>query len=195
MKRRQKILSVVLILSASVLEARDIYVTKSGNDNNTGKQVAPYLTLGKAAQVAVAGDIVNIGAGEYKETLAPMNNGTAGNPIVFQSISGEKVVISAMDPLSGWTSDGENRYKTTVDWDLGQSNFVMNGTTALDLARWPNNTDGDRMTINSTRNDGGSQDQVSIDAFLTDSDIPNWDWSNGRSLMFYGDRPGSGWTT
>ena len=85
----------------------------------------------------------------------------------------EKVVITAMDALSGWTSDGGTIFKTTVNWDLGQSNFVMSGTTAMDLARWPNNTDGDRMTINSIRNDGGSQDEVSIDAFLTDTDIPD----------------------
>jgi len=65
----------------------------------------------------------------------------------------------------------------------------------MDLARWPNNTDGDRFTLNSLRNDGGSQDQVSTNAFLTDADIPNWNWANGGSVMFYEDRPGSGWTT
>ncbi|WP_289046395.1 fibronectin type III domain-containing protein [uncultured Olleya sp.] len=65
----------------------------------------------------------------------------------------------------------------------------------MDLARWPNNTDGDRFTLNSLRNEGGSQDEVSINAFLTDGDIPNWPWSNGGSIMFYGDRSGSGWTT
>ena len=157
--------------------------------------ITPYLTLAKAANVAMAGDIVIIHAGTYEETLTPANSGTSGNPITFKGAAGEKVIISAMQALSGWTLDNGNIYKTTLNWDLGQRNFVMNGTSVLDLARWPNNTDGDRFTLNSLRNDGGSQDEVSTDAWLSDSDIPNWNWANGGSLMFYGDRSGSGWTT
>lgn len=191
----KKLLLTILLIAFSFAMAKDIYVTKSGNDNNAGTQTAPYLTVSKAASVAVAGDNVYIGEGTYEETLTPSNSGTQGNPISFQSIPGEKVVISAMQALSGWTSDGGNRYKTAVSWDLGQRNFVMQGTTALDLARWPNNTDGDRFTLNSLRNDGGSQDEVTTNAFLTDSEIPDWNWSNGGSVMFYGDRSGSGWTT
>lgn len=189
------LLTVVAIAYSFVIIAKDIYVAKSGNNNNVGTESEPFLTISKAASVAIAGDNVYIREGTYEETVTPANSGTAGNPITFQSIPGEKVIISAMEALSGWTSDGGNRYKTTTTWDLGQRNFVMRGTTALDLARWPNNTDGDRFTLNSLRNDGGSQDEVTTSAFLTDADIPNWNWSNGGSVMFYGDRPGSGWTT
>lgn len=192
----KQFLSVLCILCVtSLVFAKDIYVAKNGNDNNAGTLEAPYLTISKAAQVAVAGDHVYIREGNYEETLRPANSGTAGNPITFQSYQNEKVVITAMQALSGFTSDGGNVYKKTVDWDLDQRNFVMQGQTAMDLARWPNNTDGDRFTLNSLRNDGGSQDQVSTNAFLTDAEIPNWDWSNGGSVLFYGDRPGSGWTT
>ena len=192
---KKTIILNLLVFVCSTIYAKDIYVTKSGNDNNAGTQAAPYLTISKAAQVAVAGDKVFIGAGTYEETLKPSNSGTASYPIVFQSIPGEKVIITAMQALSGWTADGGGRYKKTLTWDLDQRNFVMNGAQALDLARWPNNTDGDRFTLNSLRNDGGSQDEVSTGAFLTDTDIPNWNWANGGSLMFYGDRSGSGWTT
>jgi hypothetical protein len=193
----KKLLSIGLLclLTINTIFAKDIYVTKTGNDNNAGTQAAPYLTISKAAQVAVAGDNVFIGAGTYEETLKPSNSGTASNPIVFQSIPGEKVIITAMQALSGWTSDGNGIWKTTINWDLGQRNFVMRGTTVLDLARWPNNTDGDRFTLNSVRNDGGSEAGVDANAFLTDTDIPNWNWSNGGSILFYGDRSGSGWST
>ena len=188
-------LLLVLLVCANCVYAKNIYVTKMGNDANAGTQAAPYLTISKAAAVAVAGDVVLIGGGTYEETLKPANSGTSGNPIVFQSVAGEKVVISAMQVVSGFTKDVGSIYKTTLTWDLGQRNFVLNGATVLDLARWPNNTDGDRFTLNSLRNDGGSQDEVSTNAFLTDADIPNWNWKNGGSVMFYGDRPGSGWTT
>ncbi len=175
--------------------SKDIYVSKDGNDSNSGTIESPYLTISMAASVAVAGDNVYIREGTYEETLFPSNSGTNGNPITFQAYQQEKVVISAMQALTGWTSEGSGVYKTTTDWDLKQRNFVMNGTTVLDLARWPNNTDGDRFTLNSLRNDGGSQDEVSVGAFLTDSEIPSWDWAKGGSLVFFGDRPGSGWTT
>jgi hypothetical protein len=189
------IVNTVAFLCCFIMYSRDIYVSKSGNDSNSGNFDTPYLTLSKASAVAVAGDVVFIREGVYEEVLKPSNSGTASSPIIFQGYQNEKVVISAMQAISNWTSEGNGIYKTTLNWDLGQRNFVMNDTDALDLARWPNNTDGDRFTLNSLRNDGGSQDEVSTDAFLTDSDIPNWNWENGGSLVFYGDRAGSGWTT
>ncbi|GJM60253.1 right-handed parallel beta-helix repeat-containing protein [Persicobacter diffluens] len=188
-------LLALLLITPHLNYARDIYVTKDGQDTNDGSESAPYLTLKKASETAQPGDIVYIGEGTYEECLSPQQSGTAGNPIIYQAIDGQKVIISAMQALEGWSSDGGNIYKTQTDWDLGQRNFVMNGDQVLDLARWPNNTDGDRFTLNSLRNEGGSGEDVMVDAYLLHSEIPNWDWSNGGSVMFYGDRPGSGWTT
>lgn len=97
-----------------------------------------------------------------------------------------------MQALSGFEVDVDNVYKVDVSWNLGQENFVMNEDIAMDLARWPNNTDGAPFTLNSMCNDGGSPGEVSNGAFLTDTDIPDYDWTGG-SIFFYGDRPGSGW--
>jgi len=109
-----------------------------------------------AASIAVAGDTVFIREGTYEETLAPNNSGTAGSPIVFQSYMNERVIISAMESISGWTQDSGSIYKTTLDWNSGQRMFVIHDETVLDLARWPNNVDGDRFTIDSKRSAGGS---------------------------------------
>ncbi len=191
-----KILSLVMISFVTyVVEAKDIYVAKTGNDKNMGTFSKPYLTISKAASVAKAGDIVCIREGVYEETLSPKYSGTKNNPIVFKSYQNEKVIITAMQSLSNWIEDGNGIWKTAIDWDLGQRNFVMHQSKVLDLARWPNNIDGERFTLNSLRNDGGSNGFTKKDAFLKDSDIPNWQWQNGGSIMFYGDRPGSGWTT
>ncbi len=191
----KKILKIIIFLLCFSGFSQNIYVSKDGDDSNPGTKESPYLTIAKAASVAVAGDNIYLREGTYEETLRPARSGENGNPITFQAYENEKVIITAMEALSGWTSDGDGVYKTTTDWDLQQRNFVMNGTQVLDLARWPNNTDGDRFTLNSLRNDGGSQDGVSVGAFLTDSEIPSWDWSKGGSLVFFGDRPGSGWMT
>jgi len=189
---------IVFLFVASMLlfgngYSKDYYVTKAGNDDNEGTVDAPFLTIAKAASLAMAGDMVYIGEGTYEETIKPANSGTEASPITFQAIEGEKVIISAMQAISGWTSDGGQRYKAQLDWDLGQRNFVMNGETVLDLARWPNNEDGDRFTLNSLRAEGGSDSETSINAYLENSEIPNWDWSNGGSIFFFGDKSGSGW--
>ena len=172
---------------------RNIYVSKTGNDSNSGELNTPYLTITKAASEAMPGDIIYIRAGTYEETLTPTRSGTAGSPIIFQSYPGEKVVISAMESLSGWTQDNGAIYKTIVPFtSLGQENFVMYNDTALDLARWPNNEDGLPFTLNSKRNKGGSTKTVINNAYLLSDEIPTIDWTGG-ALFFYGDKGGSGW--
>ncbi len=174
----------------------DLYVSKTGNDNNNGTLASPYLTLTKAAQIATAGDVVHIRQGTYHETLTPSHSGEENSPITFQSYQDEKVIISAMETVNNWSLTENNIYVADVTWDLGQNNFVMQNTTAMDLARWPNNTDGDPFTQNTLRNSGGSGPDVDFDAYLEYSaGIPDGDWSKGGSLYFYGDKPGSGWTT
>lgn len=190
-------LTLLLLISASAIcNARDIYVAKNGNNSNSGTLASPYQTISKAASVAIASDIVNIRQGTYEETLAPANSGTSGNHIIFQAYPGEDVTITAMQALTGWSLDSGSIYKTTVNWDLGQKNLVMHNGTALDLARWPNNTDGDPWTQNSLRNTGGSDSDVEYNAYLEYSPgIPQVNWENGGSIYFYGDKPGSGWST
>lgn len=188
-----KLISFFLFIISLNINATDIYVSKDGNDSNLGTIDAPYLTISKAASVAIAGDTVYIREGTYEETLTPSNSGTAGNPIIFQSYPGEKVIISAMEALSGWTQDNGLIYKTSIAFNsLGQENFVMHNETALDLARWPNKLDPAPFSLNSLRNSGGSTSNVVNGAYLTESSIPNIDWTNG-AVWFYGDKPGSGW--
>lgn len=195
---RVKNIVLFFFLSLSWLStfSKEIYVAKDGSDENAGTLEKPYLTLAKAGSVAAAGDIVFIREGIYEETLAPTNSGVEGNPIVFQSFEGEKVIITAMQGLKNWSLDAGSVFKTSVDWTLEQQNFVMHEQTALDLARWPNNEDGDPFTQNTLRNTGGSGPDVANDAFLEYTDeIPDINWENGGSLYFYGDKEGAGWTT
>ncbi|MFC4097336.1 T9SS type A sorting domain-containing protein [Euzebyella saccharophila] len=173
--------------------AKDIYVAKNGDDTNDGSLENPYLTLNKAASVAVAGDVVFIREGTYEETLAPLHSGSAGQPIIFQSFPGERVIISAMEALSGFTQEGGAIYKKTIPFSsLGQQNFVTHQETALDFARWPNKTNTDPFALGSIRNTGGSGGEVVNDAFLLEASIPGIDWTGG-AVWFYGDKPGSGW--
>ncbi|APZ45489.1 hypothetical protein BW723_03885 [Polaribacter reichenbachii] len=193
LKNYKNLILILLLQFCLHINATDIYVAKNGDDSNSGTIESPLLTISKAASIAVAGDVVYIREGTYEETLAPANSGTAGNPIIFQSYPGERVIISAMESLSGWSQDSGAIYKTTIPFtSLGQQNFVMHQETALDLARWPNKTDQDAFALNSLRNSGGSASDVINNAYLTESSIPNINWTDG-AVWFYGDKPGSGW--
>jgi hypothetical protein len=96
MMKKISLLFVVLMggtLSGSV-QGATYYVTKTGNDNNPGTQVQPWLTIGKAANTVVAGDRVIIGNGSYNEFVSLSANGTSGSPIVFAGVSQAATVTS-----------------------------------------------------------------------------------------------------
>lgn len=194
-KIKRQIFSVLLVgLMPLFVNATEYYVSKTGDDANPGTSAEPFFTVGKAASIAVAGDVVNIMEGIYRETVTPANSGYAGKPIVFQSVPGEKVIISAMEPVSGFTSDAGSIYKATLDWDLGQRMFVVhNNETVLDLARWPNNTDGDRFSIDAKWNSGGSDRSSTSEGYLLYDEIPQLPWENGGTLFFFGDSRWYGW--
>ena len=122
----KKIVLLMMVITSS-LSAKDIHVSKTGNDANPGTASQPYKTISKASAVAQAGDVIIIGEGTYEEVIRPARSGVAGRPITYIAKDGEKVIISAMQALSGWQKDSGAIYKVKVNWDLGQENFVMNG--------------------------------------------------------------------
>jgi len=67
----------------------DYYVAKTGSDNNAGTSAAPFLTIQKAANVAVAGKVIIVRDGVYSSTAQYMTTisrgGSAGNYITFKS--------------------------------------------------------------------------------------------------------------
>lgn len=171
-----------------------IFVSPEGDDDNPGTIQKPFRTIEKAASVTGPGDICYLREGTYSEVLRPVRSGERGNPVTFRSYNGERVVVSSMEPVSGWTFDSAQVYKAQVEADLGQENMVMAGGVLCDLARWPDNTDGNPYTLNSLRNSGGSEREIKKDAFLEyEGGIPDHPWEHGGSLFFFGDAKGSGW--
>jgi parallel beta-helix repeat protein len=79
---------VILILlttcTTSMVNAATYYVRKTGNNSNSGTTAAQaWLTIDRAANTVVAGDVVYVGAGTYNEEVTPNNDGTAGNLIRY----------------------------------------------------------------------------------------------------------------
>ena len=92
------------------------HVAKNGSDNNTGNLENPFLTIQKAADVAVAGDRVIVHEGEYREWVKPRNGGLSEDQrIVYEAAEGEHVVIKGSERITGWEQeDNGNVYKVTL---------------------------------------------------------------------------------
>ena len=92
----------------------EYHVTKKGSDLNDGSLKKPFLTIGRAAAVALPGDIVTVHEGVYREWVSPHRGGTPAKRIVYQAAEGENVVISGAEVITGWERDGDI-WKTTIN--------------------------------------------------------------------------------
>ncbi len=120
-----------------------IFVSPTGVDTNTGTAQSPLRTIQKAASVAVSGNTVMIRSGTYRESVTPVNSGTASAPIVYMPYPGETVVVSGAEPVStAWTLESGSVYKTP--WTLGSlgtgKDQVFVDGQMIHEARWPNTT-------------------------------------------------------
>lgn len=123
--------------------AADRHVSLTGNDANPGTQAAPWRTLKKAGEAAVAGDTVYIHPGTYtNDRLAVRNSGTAGNPIVFRpqtegtvtidgsSIEQENLAKLELSSAPGGDVRPGRRWWGTIDM-YGVSHVQVRGLSVL----------------------------------------------------------------
>ncbi|WP_170146763.1 T9SS type A sorting domain-containing protein [Maribacter vaceletii] len=177
-----------IFFTHSIILAQTIYVATDGDDNNNGSESTPYKTFSKAISEMSAGDICIIKGGVYEEQLSMNKNGTPGNPLTFKAADGETVEIKATSTVDGWEIHNGNIYKADVDMAI-ESRFraVYHNNDYMDLARWPNNTDNNRWTIDCQPVTGGDGAH-----FLADN-IPNIDWTGGM-VYYLATHSGTSWT-
>src|SRR5688572_12785256 len=177
--------------------ARDYFVGGSGaSDTNPGTATQPFATIQKAATIAVAGDVIKIRGGTYRETIVPANSGTGAQPITFQPDNGATVIINGTNPVTTpWTIHGGNIYKTSVTLPVnGHQSQLTSNTTLLSNqlfkdgrmqfeARWPDiSTEADLLNISKTRH---TSQMVSFgNTSLTDNSVPAG--MSGAKLICYG---------
>jgi len=86
---------VLGFFACQVSSASTYYVAKTGDDGNVGSEASPWLTIQKAANTSVAGDIIYVKNGTYIEWIRFPNSGSAGNYITFQNYSTDIVTVKA----------------------------------------------------------------------------------------------------
>tara|TARA_R110002126_G_scaffold30602_2_gene99816 strand:+ start:45 stop:2348 length:2304 start_codon:yes stop_codon:yes gene_type:complete len=140
MYKKVHILICFVIFTLQVFST-EYYVSKKGNDNNSGNKKAPFLTIQKAASIMVAGDVCYIEQGVYTENIILKNSGTEALPIVFKALrKNSKVIITGTNsiPKSSWTKVAEHIFKTKIQLNLKEENQLFLGDKMMVEARWPN---------------------------------------------------------
>jgi parallel beta-helix repeat protein len=89
--------------------SRYYYVSTYGNDANSGTKELPLRTIGKAADLAMAGDVVRIQAGVYYEDVKPLQSGEPDRYITYQKEGDGEVIIDAQDGKRGACIEIDNK--------------------------------------------------------------------------------------
>lgn len=95
--------------------ANHFHVSPNGCDTYSGTATRPFKTIQKAAGLAMAGDIITVHEGIYREYVNPINGGTGENErITYEAAPGEKVVISGGEVITDWNKVEGSVYKTVI---------------------------------------------------------------------------------
>ena len=106
---------MAVMFGGAVLSAREIHVSKTGRDSDTGDRNNPYLTINKAARVAGPGDTVTVHAGTYREWVRPVRGGAGENKrITYRAAPGEKVIVKGSEHVTSWTREGASVWKVEL---------------------------------------------------------------------------------
>ncbi|HYQ44681.1 MAG TPA: right-handed parallel beta-helix repeat-containing protein [Polyangiaceae bacterium] len=87
---------LVVLCAASRAEAAEYYVSPAGSDSNAGSQAAPFATLQKGNDVAVAGDTIWLRGGTYqnsKQIKLNKSGKSDGSRIKYWAYPGEVPVL------------------------------------------------------------------------------------------------------
>lgn len=93
----------------------EYHVAKTGSDCNPGTLQLPFLTINKAASIAVADDTVIVHEGVYREWVKPKFKGLSNKRrITYQAAEGEKAVIKGSEHIQNWEKVDGNVWKTVL---------------------------------------------------------------------------------
>jgi chitodextrinase len=195
--KRLLFLCLICLIGIFPLQAKDIYVGKTGSDLNDGATPeTAYLTIQKASDNAVSGDVVLISGGVYREMVDIKTDG-----VTFQPYNSESVSINGTDLLYSWTltPGTTSTYQTTMNWDVDSkwgSNQIFSDGKMIELARWPDQTSEDIIMPTNAVADGATASGNSL--ILSDADFsePDGIWTGAQIWINLSRNgvDGQGWT-
>jgi len=110
--------------------------TVACSESGPGSSAQPFCTIGKGAQMAVAGDTVKVVGGTYAETVYP-HSGTAVSPITFQGSPGVTVTGQPGTPTTAYSAFAlsGNSYVVIDGFNITQTSSKAFMLTARTISR------------------------------------------------------------
>lgn len=106
----------------------------NASDGNDGSEDAPFLTIGKAAEVLQPGETVIVHEGVYRERVSPARGGEAGAMIRYRAAEGEEVIIKGSDEWTPeFTPSEYQRAKSSLIWQAKLSNDMFEDANVFAL--------------------------------------------------------------
>jgi len=178
----QQHLALVICLLCALVHAglaAEYHVSPAGSDDAPGTAGAPFRTLAKAAAQLGLGDVCTIHEGVYREVLVVPRSGEPGKPIRIQAAAGERVVLSATEPLEAdWTKQENGVYVARIVPLPAQ--LFFDGQMARE-AHWPNGAYGDLMDRPCVQAEEGTGYEK-----LVCRELPPGDFNGGYALIWRG---------
>ena len=111
-------------------------VSPSGDDGNPGTTESPFLTVGKAVSVLTAGDIIEVRAGVYAESVEIKDlTASKGSPTIIRSFQEEHALIDASVPEFRTAPNGDWLVGSTLDPAAHADEYISNCTFTPKSAR------------------------------------------------------------
>ena len=113
----KRILIILLIVFAAfTVNAKVYHISKTGSDTNYGTEKSPFLTISKAARIALVNDTIMIHQGVYRERVSPENGGLSDSRrITYMAASGEDVWIKGSEIVTDWNQGKNGVWIVEVD--------------------------------------------------------------------------------
>ncbi|HZV97924.1 MAG TPA: right-handed parallel beta-helix repeat-containing protein [Methylophilaceae bacterium] len=127
---RQAVSLLALLSITPAAWSATYYVATNGSDTANGTSLtSPFRTIQKAMNTVVAGDVVNVRGGTYREEINAYRGGAAGNYVTVQGYNGEVPVVKGSEIVTGWTLHGGNIWKKT-NWGINSQQVFAAGRAA-----------------------------------------------------------------
>ena len=138
---KKKYLNILILfysLSFPVFSS-NYYVAPTGSNSNAGTITNPFLTITYAYTKAVAGDIIYLRAGTYREAVALVSkSGTYNKPITLTAYNGENAILSGLDIKSLTWTPSSNPNIWVASYTGAQFEQLFCDSKPMLEARWPN---------------------------------------------------------